>query len=103
MPAATDILLTTDYDLDFTPAGDLAVGASDDQHVALLLLTNQGEWKGDPLVGIGLRRYQNGPLGPTEQAQLNRELSLQLQRDGYQVNQARIDPAGNLTLDAYRL
>lgn len=102
MSAATDILLTPGYDLDFTPAGDLAVGESDDQHVVLLLLTNQGEWRDDPLVGIGLRRYQSGPLGLTEQAQLNRELAVQLQRDGYQVNNASIDSTSNLSIDAYR-
>ena len=82
---ATDLLLTADYDLAFTEAGDLAVGASDGQHLALLLLTNPGEWRADPVVGVGLRRYQSGPLGPAETAALQREVSIQLTRDGYQV------------------
>jgi len=85
MPAATDFLLTADYDLAFTEAGDLAVGASDGQHLGLLLLTNQGEWKADPLVGVGLRRYQSAPLGPVEAAGLNREATIQFTRDGFQV------------------
>ena len=37
---ATDLLLTADYDLAFTEAGDLAAGESDAQHLNLLLLTS---------------------------------------------------------------
>ena len=82
---ATDLLLGADYDLAFTEAGDLAMGASDGQHLALLQLTNQGEWRADPLVGIGLARYLNAPYGPVQVAQLQREFTIQLTRDGYQV------------------
>ncbi|GAA4349776.1 hypothetical protein GCM10023185_06770 [Hymenobacter saemangeumensis] len=99
---ATDLLLDDDYDLVLTPGGDVATGESDDQHIALLLLTNQGDWRADPLVGIGLRRHQSGPLGPTEQAAFNRELAVQLQRDGYQVKEATIDDNAHLFIDAAR-
>jgi hypothetical protein len=85
MATANDLLLGTDYDLAFTEAGDVAVGTSDSQHIGLLLLSTQGEWRADPLVGIGLRRYQNAPLGPAETAALQREVTIQLTRDGYQV------------------
>lgn len=84
MPA-TDILLSADYDLAFTEAGDLAVGESDGQHLALLQLTSQGEWRASPLVGIGLQRYLSAPYGPVQVAALQREFSIQLTRDGYQV------------------
>ncbi|MBO2009163.1 hypothetical protein [Hymenobacter negativus] len=85
MPTATDLLLAPDYDLAFTDAGDLAVGASDAQHLALLQLTNQGEWRQAPLVGIGLQRYLAAPYGPVQAAALQREFTIQLTRDGYQV------------------
>ncbi len=99
---ATDLLLDDTYDLALSPTGDLAGGEADDQHVALLLLTNQGDWRADPLVGIGLRRHQSGPLGQAEQAQLQRELSVQLQRDGYQVREVAIGADAALFIDAER-
>lgn len=102
MATATDLLLTTDYDLAITEGGDLAVGASDGQHLALLLLNGQGDWRADPLLGIGLRRYQNAPLGPAEAAALNREAAIQLTRDGYQVLELDLSNLGAARINAVR-
>lgn len=99
---ATDLLLTVDYDLALTEAGDLAVEASDGQHLTLLLLTNQGEWRESPLVGVGLRRYQNAPLGPAETAALQREVAVQLERDGYQVLENDLADLSAAKLNAVR-
>lgn len=99
---ATDLLLNADYDLAFTEAGDLAVGESDGQHLSLLLLTGQGEWRADPLVGVGLRQYQSGPLGPAETAALQRELAVQLERDGYQVLENDLSNLAAARLNAVR-
>ena len=99
---ATDILLAADYDLAFTNAGDIAVGESDGQHLNLLLLTSPGEWRADPVAGIGLRRYQNAPLGPTETAALQREVSIQLTRDGYQVLELDLSNLSAAVLNAVR-
>ncbi len=100
---ATDLLLTVDYDLAFTEAGDLAAGESDGQHLALLLLTGPGEWRADPLVGVGLRRYQSAPLGPAETAALQREVNIQLTRDGYQVLENDLSDLSAAVLNAVRL
>ena len=99
---ATDLLLTPDYDLAFTEAGDVAVGASDAQHVGLLLLTNAGEWRENPPVGVGLRRYQSGPQGPAEAAALQREVAVQLQRDGYEVLENDLSDISAAKLNAVR-
>ncbi len=99
---ATDILLDADYDLAFTSAGDLAVGESDGQHLSLLLLTNPGEWRADPLVGVGLRQYQSGPLGPAETAALQRVVAVQLERDGYQVLENDLSNLAAARLNAVR-
>ena len=97
---ATDILLA-DYDLAFVD-GDIAVGASDGQHLNLLLLSSPGEWRADPLVGVGLRRYQNAPLGPAETAALQREVAVQLERDGYQVLENNLSNLAAARLNAIR-
>ena len=101
MPA-TDLLLDANYDLAFTEAGDVAVGESDGQHLALLQLTSPGEWRADPLVGIGLRRYLNAPYGPAQAAALQREFSIQLIRDGYQVLELNLSDLGAARLNAVR-
>ena len=102
MPAATDLLLSSTYDLAFTAAGDLAVGESDGQHLNLLLLSAQGEWRADPLVGVGLRRYSSAPLGPAEAAALQREVAIQLTRDGYQVLENDLSNLAAARLNAVR-
>lgn len=102
MSKATDLLLESDYDL-LIENGDLVIGLSDEQHVALLLLTEKGEWRHDGLAGIGLQRQLSGPLGPTERAALQREISLQLERDGFIVRTVQVTAAGELTIDAERL
>lgn len=99
---ATDLLLDEHYDLAFTPAGDLAVGESDGQHISLLLLTSQGEWRADPLVGVGLRRYQSAPYGPVQAQALQREVAVQLERDGYQVLENDLSNLAAARLNAVR-
>ena len=102
MATATDILLGPDYDLVFTEAGDLLVGESDSQHIGLLLLTSQGEWRADPLVGVGLARYQSAPYGPAQAQALQREVAVQLQRDGYQVLENNLSNLADARLNAVR-
>ena len=97
----TDLLLDDFYDL-AVDGGDFVTGASDDQHVALLLLLGQGELRADPLAGIGLRRYQSAPMGPAQRAELARDITIQLTRDGYRVDTVEVFSDGQLTLDATR-
>ena len=102
MATATDFLISDESDLAITPAGDLALGESDSQHVGLLLLTNQGEWRQDPLVGIGLRRHQSAPMGAVETAALQREIDIQLTRDGYQVLEMDLSDLSAAVINAER-
>lgn len=76
---ADDILIsTTDNDLQ-TAAGDFVIGESTDQEVALILMSEQGEWKEDPLVGAGLFRLVNMNA---DERDLKQIVKLQLARDG---------------------
>ena len=101
---ASDLLLNATYDLAIDPLeGDLQVGLSDDQHVALLLRSSQGEWKQSPLSGVGIRQHQSGPMGPAQQATLLREIRIQLERDAYKVTTLQVNEAAELTIDAIRL
>jgi hypothetical protein len=99
---ATDILLDADYDLAIE-RGDLVAGESDAQHLELLLQTNQGEWRQDPLVGVGLGRYLSSPYGPQQAAELTRTLSIQLERDGYSILELDLAELSSALINAERL
>ncbi len=102
MPTLATDLLLDDYDLAFTEAGDLAVGASDSQHVGLLLLTHPGEWREHPTVGVGLREWQSGPLGAAQAAALQREVAVQLGLDGYEILENDLRDLSAARLNAVR-
>lgn len=99
---ATDFLLDDSYDLAIE-SGDLVVGESDQQHIGLLLQTSQGEWRQDPLVGVGLARYLSSPYGPGQAAELTRNLSIQLQRDGYSIIELDLADLSAAVINAERL
>ena len=98
---ATDFLLDEAYDLAFA-GGDLVADYSDEQHQELLLLTAQGEWRQSPLTGINLLRWQSGPMDNNRRAQLQREGTIQLERDGYRVYSFTVSAQAQLHLNADR-
>ncbi|GAF05601.1 hypothetical protein [Saccharicrinis fermentans] len=97
--AREDYLL--DENNDFATAnGDFVTGASDDQHVEMLLELNKGELKENPTVGIGLNKFlkqQNTSLN-----QIKREIKVGLKTDGYTVTDLSISEDGSFELD-YKL
>lgn len=101
MSDVQDLLLSADYDLD-TADGDLVTGPGDDQAAALLLLTDLGEWKESPTVGIGLRRYQSGPFDGAQRQGLQRAATVQFEKDGFTVRSLSVSAEAELELDAYR-
>lgn len=80
---ATDILLDDNLDITISSDGDFKVTESDYQSSVLILNTYFGAWKLNPLCGMGLARYK-GSAGT--QLQIRREISVQLQADGFKVN-----------------
>lgn len=59
--------------------GDFVTGESLTQEVALLMLTNKGEIRHDPLCGCDLRRMTNGRL---TRSRLEQIVKVQAERDG---------------------
>jgi hypothetical protein len=98
---AGDFQLAPDYDL-ATANGDFVLIEGDEQHQELLLLTSQGEWRQSPLTGVGLLRYQSGPMDASGRAALQRLITIQLQLDGYKVAAVQVAADSTLKLDAYR-
>lgn len=85
--AATDILLDDDLDLTIDSSGDFKISESDYQSSVLILNTYAGAWKLNPICGMGLARYK-GSSGT--QLQIRREISVQLQADGFKINSVKV-------------
>jgi hypothetical protein len=78
-----DIGLTVDFDLLFDANGDFQEIESTTQHQQLLLLTEKGEWDGQPLVGIGTINWINDERG--QSGDLISEIRRQFEKDGMNV------------------
>lgn len=95
---AKDILLDTADDLLFE-GGDLVVDDSAEQEVGLILRTNPGDWRASPLTGFGVARRTRNEVNPTAFA---RDLSSQLELDGFAEHQVNLATDGQLTINARR-
>jgi hypothetical protein len=93
-----DLLLDEDDDL-LIEGGDLVVDESAEQEVGLLLRTNQGDWRNNPLTGFGLDRRTRNEVNRTEFA---RDLQGQLELDGFGTAQVELSADGQLTINARR-
>lgn len=80
MADTTDILSGQDGDL-LCEDGDLVIGDGTVQHQADLIASQKGEYKQDPLVGVGAEMFLLD-----DQYDLLREIRAQFERDGMQVD-----------------
>ncbi len=75
-----DFLYDSDGDL-LVQDGDFVIGLADNQYIEQIIDSNRGEWLFHPLVGVGIKRFQNGDLS---YAQLETTIQQQLRLDGYE-------------------
>jgi hypothetical protein len=94
---ATDILLDENGDLRIEN-GDLVTGESEAQHIEHLMVMNKGEYKGSPLTGAGIPAMLKSG---NKRAVIEREVMLQLERDGYKVKTLKINWP-EINIDAVR-
>ncbi|MCU7615670.1 hypothetical protein NZ698_00550 [Chryseobacterium sp. PBS4-4] len=90
-----DILL----DENFNPVlsnGDFTIGESTYQHQKMLLYADKGQFKADPLVGVGSRRF----LETSKQNDFAREIRQQFYADGMTVNKIEIKENFEINIDA---
>lgn len=92
-----DLLLNADNDLDIQ-GGDLVVGESTRQNQGLILLSNPGEWRGAPQVGVGI---QSLILEDTPTAAIVSEIQAQLEADGMEVEHINLASGGAVNVAAY--
>lgn len=84
----TDITLQ-DYDIEIAN-GDFKISDSQSQNVELILYSKQGEWKQHPSVGCDILQAKNGSIDRF----LDREIRVQLDADGFQLERLSITEKG---------
>lgn len=84
-----DILLNSDYDLNFENE-DLAIGNSKNQSIEMILLSAQGEWKEHPEAGADVKRAINGVIDQL----LDRNIRVQLEADNFNLDELIINENG---------
>ncbi|WP_268846732.1 hypothetical protein [Flavobacterium aestivum] len=70
--------------------GDFVVDGSEAQHVELILKSEQGQWKENPELGANLHKAKSGVIDRF----LNRDIRVQLEADGFVLNDLTITPTG---------
>ena len=100
MATFTDIITDADGDLEILN-GDLFINDSDSQHVEMILTADKGQFRQFPLMGVGLRKFVNGPF--SSQA-IKQAIKLQLESDGYNVRKLDVSNVtkGIIDIDATR-
>lgn len=82
-----DYLCGSDGDL-LIANGDFVVGISDEMHIQDTIISDLGWWKENLQDGVGIDKYMKS----TGQEQvLAREIKIQLENDGYTVNNPIVD------------
>jgi hypothetical protein len=92
----TDFLNDDDGDM-LINDGDFVSGLSDDKHVSDILSANKGFYRQYPTLGAGILRFlkkQDNNL-----AEMKREIQVNLQSDGYKINDLTITKEGIMNLD----
>lgn len=77
-------------------AGDFEMNECTMQHQRLLILTEKGEWKGSPTVGVGAQSYLENDFVQ----ELPRAVSQEFARDGMRVHSVQILTNGTLNTNA---
>lgn len=77
--------------------GDFIIDESDVQNQQLLLISDKGDWKENPTVGVGIKRW----LSDDEPAGLLAEIKKEFQRDGMKVKDLSLTDDKILNVDAH--
>lgn len=90
MAAAFDYLLSEKGDL-IISNDDFQIGNSDEQHIQDTIISNAGWWKENITDGVAISNYLNSSGNLQD---LQRVIKIQLQIDGYTVNNPTVSILG---------
>ena len=99
MAMVKDIDLETDLDLKIID-GDFVISDSDQNHVINILKAYLGGYKQFPLIGVGIDYYLAS--AGTQQV-IKRNITVQMESDGYKVNKIEVLGQNKYSIDANRI
>ncbi len=99
MAMVKDIDLETDLDLKIID-GDFVISDSDQNHVINILKAYVGGYKQFPLIGVGIDYYLAS--AGTQQV-IKRNITVQMESDGYKVNKIEVLGQSKYSIDANRI
>lgn len=100
MTPTNDLLLAANGDFLFSD-GDFFVDISDEQHIAHIMVADKGNYREHPLLGVGIHRWVNAPIGFSETTALKNKIGANLTYDNYSVLSIDIKE-GNISINAQR-
>lgn len=80
-----------------TLSGDFITRESDSAHIDSIVNTDVGQWKQNPILGVGVFRFLNAPGGLQT---AKRIIQKQLESDGYDVEKITSTSTGELDIIA---
>ena len=99
MAMVKDIDLETDLDLKIIDV-DFVISDSDQNHVINILKAYVGGYKQFPLIGVGIDYYLAS--AGTQQV-IKRNITVQMESDGYKVNKIEVLGQSKYSIDANRI
>lgn len=99
MAEVQDILVNSSDEL-IIEKEDFKIGASTEQHIRHIIMSEKGWWKFAPLVGFGVLHRLNAPLTIAVRNDVKREMKIQLELDGMTVHSIDVASWQNLKVDA---
>jgi len=99
MAMVKDIELNDELDLTIEN-GDFKISESDQTHVISIIKSYTGAFKQFPLVGVGIDYYIAS--SGTQQV-IKRNITVQMEADGYKVNEVSISGDSTYSIDANRI
>lgn len=94
-----DFILGGDDDIQIKD-GDFVVDESDAQHIQHIIMSSPGDWKQFPFIGLDTIAHINAP--ETDIDKLRKYIKLQLQSDGYNVEEISINSFEDINIKAER-
>jgi len=91
-----DISIDTEFNPQIS-GGDFVIDESTEQHQRLLIITNKGQFREHPAVGVGLNEYL---LDDDATSSIFNEIDTQFRADGMIVTSINIEDGLTLKVDA---
>ncbi len=81
-------------------SGDFVKSDCNQSHINDIIISNKGDYKQHPLIGLGLVKYVNGPDMPQNKVSLAKQIRLQLEADGFKVTVVDTTDFSNIKIEA---